>query len=106
MGNIAGAQLNAAHLAALERDLPGDNLVALGGIGSQQLDAHLVAMGLGWGVRIGLEDNVNFDRKRERLATNQSLLQRIHDIAALAQRPIMAPSTLGAQGFYNTHRTA
>lgn len=104
VGNIAGAQLNAAHLAALERDLPGDNHVALGGIGNQQLDTHLVAMGLGWGVRVGLEDNVHFDRQRNRLATNQALVQRIHDLAALAQRPIMSPSALGNQGFYNIHR--
>lgn len=105
VGNIAGAQLNAAHLAALERDLPGDNHLSLGGIGEQQLDAHLVAMGLGWGVRVGLEDNVYFDRKKQRLATNLELIQRVHALAELAQRPIMSPASLGQSGFYNTKRS-
>ena len=104
VGNIAGAQLNAAHLASLERDLPDGALVALGGIGQQQLDAHLMAMGMGWGVRVGLEDNVFFDRKRQRVATNLELLKRIHELAHLAQREMMPAAALGAMGFYNKHR--
>ena len=104
VGNIAGAQLNAAHLAALERDLPEGALVALGGIGQQQLDAHLMAMGMGWGVRVGLEDNVFFDRKKQRVATNIELLKRIHEMAHIAQREVMPAATLGALGFYNEHR--
>ncbi len=104
VGNIAGAQMNAAHLAALERDLPNGALIALGGIGQQQLDAHLVAMGLGWGVRVGLEDNVHFDRNKGQITNNMALLRRIHEMAEIAQRPVMTPSTLGKMGFYNTHR--
>ncbi len=106
VGNIAGAQLNASHLAALERDLPAGAHIALGGIGAQQLDAHLMALGLGWGVRVGLEDNVHFDRNRSRLASNASLLERIHALAALAERPIMTAKELGNQGFYNAFRSA
>lgn len=104
VGNIAGAQLNAGHLAALERDLPEGALVALGGIGQHQLDAHLTAMGLGWGVRVGLEDNVFFDRQRKMVASNRELLQRIHQLAELAQRPVMPPAELGQMGFYNKNR--
>jgi uncharacterized protein (DUF849 family) len=104
VGNIAGAQLHAAHLASLERDLPDGTWVALGGIGQQQLDAHLMAMGMGWGVRVGLEDNIYFDRKRQRVATNLELLKRIHEMAHLAQREIMPSATLGAMGFYNKYR--
>ena len=104
VGNIAGAQLNAAHLAALERELPKGSLIALGGIGQQQLDAHLMAMGLGWGVRVGLEDNIHFDRKRQNVATNMELLKRIHEMAELAQRELMPATVLGAMGFYNKYR--
>lgn len=104
LGNIAGAQLNAGHLAALERDLPAGALLVLGGIGQQQLDAHLVAMGLGWGVRVGLEDNIYWDRRREQVTENRLLLRRIHELAEIAQRPIMPSAALGQMGFYNRHR--
>ena len=104
LGNIAGAQLNAGHLAALERDLPPGALLALGGIGQQQLDAHLVAMGLGWGVRVGLEDNIYWDRRREHITQNLHLLGRIHALANLAQRPVMSAAALGKMGFYNRLR--
>lgn len=104
VGNIAGAQLNAAHLAGLERDLPEGAFISLGGIGAQQLDAHFLAMGLGWGVRVGLEDNIFFDRNRQHVATNLQLLKRIHQMAHLAQREMMPAAVFGAMGFYNKNR--
>ena len=36
-----------------------------------------LAIAVGGGVRVGLEDNVWYDLKRTRLATNADLLQRI-----------------------------
>lgn len=105
VGNIAGAQLNAAHLAALERDLPDGAIMALAGIGQYQLDAHLVALGLGWGIRAGLEDNVHWDRDRNVVASNQHLLERVHELARIAQRPVMTPEEFGHMGFYNAKRS-
>lgn len=104
LGNIAGAQLNAGHLAALERDVPEGAHLVLGGIGHQQLDAHLVAMGLGWGVRVGLEDNIYWDRRRDQVTENLHLLRRIHAIAGIAQRPLMPAAAFGNMGFYNRQR--
>lgn len=106
LGNIAGAQLSAAHLAALERDLPEGAIVALAGLGRYQLDAHLVSMGLGWGVRVGLEDNIHWDREKRHLTTNIELLKRIHALCGLAGRDVMTPETFGALGFYNRKRHA
>jgi uncharacterized protein (DUF849 family) len=106
LGNIAGAQLNAAHISALERDLPDGALVSLAGLGQYQLDAHLVSMGLGMGIRVGLEDNVHWDRKKTRLTTNIELLHRIHALAEIANRPMMSPADFGALGFYNSQRHA
>lgn len=106
VGNIAGAQLSAAHLAALERDLPQGAILALAGLGRFQLDAHMVAMGLGWGIRVGLEDNIYWDRERTRPTTNHDLLQRTHDLVALAGREVMTASDFGALGFYNRYRHA
>ncbi len=104
VGNIAGSQLSPVHLAALAADLPADAWISLGGIGAQQLDAHLVALGLGWGIRAGLEDNVYYDRKATQIATNLDLLRRIHGLAQWAERPILAPSALGKAGFYHRDR--
>jgi uncharacterized protein (DUF849 family) len=104
LGNIAGAQLNPRHLAALTQDIPAEAHIALGGIGNQQLDAHLVALGMGWGIRVGLEDNVYFDRSRQRIATNLELIQRIHELAERAERSLMTPSEFGKLGFYNAFR--
>lgn len=106
LGNIAGAQLNAAHIAAIERDLPDGSLISLAGLGQFQLDAHLIAMGLGWGVRVGLEDNIHWDRDKKRLTTNMELLRRIHALAEVADRPLMAPQEFGELGFYNRKRHA
>jgi uncharacterized protein (DUF849 family) len=106
VGNIAGSQLNPAHLAALVSDLPAGAHIALGGIGAQQLDAHLVALGLGWGIRVGLEDNIYWDRAATRITENLALLDRIHGLAELAQRPVMLPSELGNAGFYHRDRHA
>ncbi|MEY5043146.1 MAG: hypothetical protein RJA19_373 [Bacteroidota bacterium] len=106
VGNIAGSQLIPAHLAALVSDLPAGAHIALGGIGAQQLDAHLVALGLGWGIRVGLEDNIYWDRAATRITENLALLDRIHGLAELAQRPVMLPSELGNAGFYHRDRHA
>ena len=49
---------------------------------------------MGFGVRVGLEDNIWFDNQRTKLATNLDLLARIHDIARVHERELMAPSEL------------
>jgi uncharacterized protein (DUF849 family) len=42
----------------------------------------------GGGVRIGLEDNIWFDRERTRLATNRALIERIITIGhAMGRKP-------------------
>lgn len=104
LGNIAGAQLTASHIAALERDLPEGAVIALAGLGQYQLDAHLVAMGLGWGVRVGLEDNVHWDRDKRKLTTNIELVKRVHAMAEIARRPVMSAEAFGQLGFYNRQR--
>jgi uncharacterized protein (DUF849 family) len=46
------------------------------------------------GVRIGLEDHLWLDRNRTQHASNVDLLRRVHQMAALVDRPIMAASSL------------
>jgi uncharacterized protein (DUF849 family) len=50
-----------------------------------------VAIAIGGGVRVGLEDNIWFDPGRTKLATNTDLLKRIHVIADANGRKVMSP---------------
>ena len=104
LGNIAGAQIGFADVAALLAKIPHHAHIALGGIGRFQLDAQLMAMSAGLGVRIGLEDNIYFDRSKSKVTSNMELLNRCHQIASLAQRPIMSSKEFGNKGFYNRFR--
>ena len=101
LGNIAGAQLDAESVAALLANKPSNAFISLGGIGKFQLDTHLMALALNLGVRIGLEDNTFFDRNREKLASNQQLLSRLHHLLDITEREYMKPSEFGDLEFYN-----
>ena len=48
------------------------------------------------GVRIGLEDNLWLDAGRTRLARNVELVERVHALAALMDRPVMPSNDLRA----------
>lgn len=44
---------------------------------------------MGGGIRVGLEDNIFYDRKKSKLATNEDLVKRVHVIAHANERPLM-----------------
>lgn len=102
MGNVAGMQLDAGAISAALHSLPPQSHWAFGGIGQQQLGSNAVAIALGGGVRIGIEDNLYYDKDRRRLATNIELIKRIHTLAEIHERAVMSPVDFGALGFYNT----
>lgn len=89
-GNIACAQINLLHTGVMLNDTPKDALISLAGIGNGQLMMNSMAIAIGKGVRVGLEDNIWYDTNRTRLATNSSLIERVHVIAAANNRPIMS----------------
>jgi len=88
-GNIACAQADLLHAGILIRDLPADSWWSLAGIGDHQLCMNSVAIAFGGGVRVGIEDNIYFDKKRTTLAKNIDLLKRIHTIAEANERTLM-----------------
>ncbi len=88
-GNIACAQADLLHAGIAIRDLPPDSFWALAGIGNTQLQMNSLAIAIGGGVRVGLEDNIWFDSKRTKLATNTDLLLRIHRLTKANEREIM-----------------
>jgi uncharacterized protein (DUF849 family) len=94
LGNIACAQADILHAGVMIRDLPPDSLWSIGAIGHFQLIMNSVSVAIGGGIRIGLEDNVWYDRGRTRLAKNIDLLKRIHGIAEANERGIMRPADL------------
>lgn len=89
LGNIACAQADLLHAGIMIRDLPAQSYWSLAGIGEYQLSMNSVAIAMGGGVRVGLEDNIYYDTKRTRLARNSDLLKRIHTIAEANERPLM-----------------
>lgn len=94
LGNIACAQADLLHAGIMIRDLPERSFWSLAGIGDSQLPMNSVAIAMGGGVRVGLEDTIYFDSRRTRLARNIDLLGRIHAIANDHERPIMAAREL------------
>ena len=94
LGNIASAQPDPLHLGAMIRDLPANTLWSVAGLSVAQLPMNAIAIALGGGVRIGLEDNIWFDSGRSRLAANADLLRRVHSLAQIHERSIMKPTKL------------
>ena len=94
LGNIACAQADLLHVGIMIRDLPENSYWSLAGIGDFQLKMNSIAIVSGGGVRVGLEDNIWFDKARTKLATNSDLLHRIHRLAEASERKIMSPGRL------------
>jgi len=94
LGNIACAQANLLSAGHMISELPNDSIPSFGGIGNEQLKMNSMAISMGYGIRVGLEDNIWFDSNRTILATNAQLLERVHNIAHANGREIMSPCEL------------
>ena len=94
LGNIACAQADLLHAGIMIRDLPENSIWSLAGIGDSQLMMNSIAIISSGGVRVGLEDNIWFDKTRTKLATNSDLLKRVHRLAQAHERNIMQPAKL------------
>jgi len=104
MGNIAGTQVDMAYAGLLIKDLPDYSFWSFAGFGKYQLTANTLAIATGGGVRVGLEDNIWQNSSQTEMASNLSLLARIHRIAQEFERPVMTPAKFGKLGFYNSSR--
>ncbi len=92
LGNIACAQADLLHAGIMVRDLPPDSYWSLAGIGNSQLPMNALAIAMGGGVRVGLEDQIWYDAGRTKLARNLDLLKRIHVLADAHCREVMQPA--------------
>ena len=94
LGNIACAQGDLLHIGCMIKDFPEETFFSLGAVGNPQLTMNSLAIAMGWGVRVGLEDNYWYDEARTKLATNASLLKRIHGIIAANEKAVMSSKEL------------
>jgi len=90
LGNIACAQADILYAGIMIRDLPENSIWSLAGIGEYQLMMNSVAIAIGGGVRVGLEDNIWYDNSRTKLASNTDLIKRINVLAEANDRKIMS----------------
>ncbi len=103
-GNIAGMQAEFHQMGAALNEIPEGHFVAFAGLGASQTPVMGAAIAQGLGVRIGLEDNIWYDRKKSTLATNITLLRRVHQLLEIHERNFMSPFEFGNYGFYNSGR--
>jgi uncharacterized protein (DUF849 family) len=94
LGNVASAQAELLHVATILSALPPDAYWSLAGFGHHQLAMNSVAIAMGGGIRIGLEDNLWLDAARTKPATNPALVERAIELAALHGRALMKPNEL------------
>lgn len=90
-GSLGTMPLTASSLACYQSFLPADAIWSVGGIGQFQTDALAMGLALGGHVRVGLEDAIYFDRKREKLATNQELVDRAVTLVTLLEKEVATP---------------
>jgi uncharacterized protein (DUF849 family) len=100
-GNIAGMQANFAQIGTAVREIPTDHFISLAGLGSNQLAVNGASIAMGYGVRVGLEDNIWYDQKGGKLATNKDLVLRVHQLMSIHSRELFSSKELGDLGFYN-----
>ncbi len=106
-GNIAGFQPSLLQMGAAVNELPGDeHFISFGGLGKSQLSANAIAISSGYGVRVGIEDNIWMDNKKEKKASNMMLLKRVHQLMEIHDRELLKPSEFGKSGFYRAHSLA
>jgi uncharacterized protein (DUF849 family) len=91
-GNIAGTQASATEFGVTVDRLPDSTIWSGAGIGRFRDIAHAFSLASGGGVRVGLEDGIYLDSNQDTLATNEQLVERVHQLGAFLNRSYMEPS--------------
>lgn len=92
LGNPGTSRLSPGSLGAFLAEMPGDWTWAAAGIGRHQLAANAMAIAAGGHVRVGLEDNIWWDRERTTPASNEQLVERVARLAEQLERPLATPA--------------
>lgn len=100
-GNIAGFQANFQQIGTALAEIPETHYIGLAGLAADQLTVNSAAIGMGYGVRVGLEDNIWWDEKRSRHSTNIELVKRVHSLIEIHGKKYYSPKEFGKLGFKN-----
>lgn len=100
-GNIAGFQPTLSQIGVAIQEIPKDHYIGLAGIGTAQLRVNSIAIAMGHGVRVGLEDNIWWDEQQSRLASNTELIKRIHLLMQVHGASLMTAGEFRKLGFSN-----
>jgi 3-keto-5-aminohexanoate cleavage enzyme len=92
LGSLGAAPLDLIGLGHIVGLLPAGTTWSVGGLGQYQLDANVLGIAAGGHVRVGLEDNIHYDRDRRDLADNQRLVARIARIGREMGREPATPA--------------
>jgi 3-keto-5-aminohexanoate cleavage enzyme len=92
LGSLGAAPLDLIGLGHMVSMLDKRVVWAVGGLGQYQLDANIMSIAAGGHVRVGLEDNIYYDRERKDLADNIRLVERIARIAREMGREPATPA--------------
>jgi uncharacterized protein (DUF849 family) len=92
LGSLGTLRATRENLDLCVRALPEGTVWAVAGIGRFQEDASELALSAGGHVRIGLEDNIWYDRERTRKARNAELVERVERRAAELGRDVASPA--------------
>jgi len=83
LGSLGTSPFHPSTFAAFHALLPPKAVWSLAGIGTYQLDANVMGLAYGGNIRIGLEDNIYFDKDKTILCRNEDLVERILKIMQL-----------------------
>ena len=100
-GNIAGFQANFSQIGTAVNEIPQEHFIGLAGLSGDQLKVNSLAIAMGYGVRVGIEDNLWWDQQRSRLTTNIELIDRVHQLINIHGHSLMDSKEFGGMGFYN-----
>ena len=92
LGSLGTLAATALNLALIVERLPADATWAAAGIGRHQFAMNRLAIAMGGGVRVGLEDNLWFDDGRTDPASNPRLVERLVRIARAMGREPATPT--------------
>jgi uncharacterized protein (DUF849 family) len=91
LGSLGTMSATAFNLATMVRALPPHTTWAAAGIGQFQFQVNSMAITMGGHVRVGLEDNLFYDKEKKQPATNCGLIERLVKLAEAAGRKVATP---------------
>ena len=103
-GNISGFQANLLDMGLAVQKIPEGHHFSCAGLGRYQLQATAAAIAMGYGVRVGLEDNIWLDEPGGQKASNTELVKRVHNLIQIHGHTCLTSKEFGQYGFYNTTR--